>query len=535
MTEIIKSDVLVIGSGLAGSLFSNELTNNSSYKINLISKTDIGETNTRYAQGGIAAVLSKDDQISKHVEDTLIAGAGLCRRNVAEEIISSSKLAIETLQKIGVHFDPDEASGKIALGREGGHTQRRIAHVTDKTGQAIQSALSDTITNNDKITIYENYIAIDLVNINGQIAGAYVLNQKTGIVERFSAKITILATGGVGKVFLYTSNPKIASGDGLAMAYRAGATVANMEMIQFHPTLYYNTEYHNFLLSEALRGEGAYLINSNKERFMIKQHEMAELAPRDIVSRAIDSELKQSGEDHVFLDISHKDPEFVKQRFPTIYSTTKRFGQDMTKEPIPVVPAAHYMVGGVRVKTNGQTDLKGLLALGEVSYTGFHGGNRLASNSLLEAAVMALNSSVYAKSLLDAEELQLYEFPEWETGNAVDSDEAVIVTHNWDELRRLMWSYVGIVRSTKRLLRAEKRIELLNDEVKEYYWKFKVTADVIELRNLVQVADLIVKSALFRKESRGAHFTLDYPDQIKEIRETLIQKNIGVFHSELIK
>jgi len=532
--EPYNSDILIIGTGLSGLLATYEITQQSDYSINLITKTRTTETNTSYAQGGIAAVLSETDNIEAHVKDTLIAGAGLCRPDVVQEIIKQGPKIVHKLEQLGVKFD-EQRDHQIELGREGGHTKRRVAHVTDRTGQAIQEAMTASTSDLDHVNHFENHLAIDLVTINGQIAGAYVLDRESQVVKRFQAKLTILATGGLGKVFLYTSNPDIASGDGLAMAYRAGATVANTEFIQFHPTLYYNAEHRNFLISEAVRGEGAKLLDRKGNRFMVGQHELAELAPRDIVSRAIDLQLKQSGDDYVRLDISHKDPEFIKERFPTIYNTTKQYGLDITQESIPVVPAAHYSIGGVRAKINGSTDLTGLLAIGEVSYTGLHGGNRLASNSLLEAAVMGTRAARRAIELLDQGKVSLYQFPDWQTGDAVDSDEAIIVTHNWDELRRLMWSYVGIVRSTKRLLRAEKRIELLKHEVNQYYWNFKVTPDIIELRNLVQVAELIVKAALFRKESRGAHYTLDYPDYSDTVRDTLIQKNLGVFFSEIIK
>lgn len=533
MAQSYESDILVIGSGISGLLFAYNIAKKSDYTINLITKRDLTESNTRYAQGGVAAVLSDQDSYANHVRDTLEAGAGLCRKNVVEEIVKTGPAIIEQLKQIGVEFDTDDTA-HIDLGKEGGHSERRVAHVADATGLAIQSALVRTIRSVDQVGIFEYHTAIDLVTINNRIAGAYVINNKSEEVISFSAKITVLATGGAGKVFLYTSNPDIASGDGHAMAYRAGATMANMEFIQFHPTLYYNPSYRNFLISEALRGEGA-ILRSTRGRFMENVHEMKELAPRDIVARAIDLEMKKTGEDFVLLDISHKDPEFIKSRFPTIYSTLLEQGLDITKDPIPVVPAAHYTVGGVRAKLNGQTDLDGLLAIGEVAYTGLHGANRLASNSLLEGAVMSTEAVRYTLDQLNDNAIEHYSFPDWETGDAVEPDEAVIVSHNWEEVRRTMWSFVGIVRTTKRLLRAWKRLEVLREEVIDYYWDFHVTPDIIELRNLIHISEMVVQSALFRKESRGTHYTQDYPHTLTDARDTLIQKNLGIFLSEIVK
>ncbi|MHA2503096.1 MAG: L-aspartate oxidase [Candidatus Kariarchaeaceae archaeon] len=529
--DIITSDVLVIGSGIAGLLYTYNLVKQSDLSVNLITKRELVESNSRYAQGGVAAVLSPTDNFEAHVEDTLVAGAGLCRPERVREIISLGPDIIDQLTSIGVKFDIEDEA--IALGREGGHHARRVAHVADATGQAIMDELVKTITELDHVRIFEHHTAVDLVTINNQTAGAYVLNNQTEEVLRFSSRMTVLATGGAGKIFLYTSNPDIASGDGHAMAYRAGATLANMEFIQFHPTLYYNPNFKTFLITEAIRGEGGILCGTTGNRFMEGVHELKELAPRDIVARAIDEEMKRSGADFVLLDISHKDAEFVKERFPSIYSTLLQQGLDMTKEPIPVVPAAHYTIGGVRVETNGKTDVNGLLAIGEVSHTGLHGANRLASNSLLEGAVMSLKAAEYTIETLKHSN-GLYSFPPWEPGAAVAPDEAVIVSHNWDEVRRTMWSFVGIVRTTKRLLRALKRLEVLKEEVLEYYWSFHITPDIIELRNLIQISELVVESALFRKESRGAHFTQDYPRTSKYVRETLIQKNLGIFQSELL-
>jgi len=511
-----ENDVLIIGGGIAGLSLALRLHKlNPDFSITIITKQSIEEANTRYAQGGFSSVFSSSDSFESHIADTLEAGAGICRIDIVKEMISEGPNAVNQLIEWGVKFDRDQ-NNDIELGMEGGHHERRIVHVKDYTGLAIQDTLILQIKKISKIKIHEKQIAIDLVYISDQIAGAYVYDEASQSVNSYSSKITVLASGGAGKVFRYTSNPDIASGDGIAMAFRAGARIANMEFIQFHPSILFNTELLTFLITEAIRGEGAIILNMDGARFMPDIHELAELAPRDIVARAIDEEIKRSGSDHVLLDISFKDPEYIKNRFPAIYSTLKKCGVDMTKEPIPIVPGAHYTIGGIKAKINGETNLKGLLAIGEVANTGLHGANRLASNSLLEGSIMANHAAQYISK--EIYNFKLYDFPEWEIGSAVETDEAIIITHNWAELRRLMWNYVGIVRTTKRLLRAKTRIELLKQEVTQYYWDFHVTRDIIELRNVVEVAELIVISALARKESRGAHYTSDQTQQLRNER-----------------
>ncbi len=527
--HVVESDVLVIGSGISALTFTLNLAMNSKYTVNIVTKREIDECNTKYAQGGIAAVLDPEDDFHKHLTDTLVAGDGLCIPEVVEEIVRMGPAIIRQLQEWGVEFDAE--NGSLDLGREGGHHHRRIAHVRDYTGMAIESALVQQLKRLDSVDIYEHHTAIDLVIIEGKVAGAYVFNNKTGEVYNFQSKVTVLATGGAGKVFLYTSNPDVASGDGIAMAYRAGTTIRNMEFVQFHPTCLYHPYAKSFLITEALRGEGAILKTVSGDRFMQRYHTMGELAPRDKIALAIDAELKRTGDDFVLLDISFKDAEFIVDRFPLVYSTLQRYGIDMTKEPVPVVPAAHYTIGGIATDLNGQTDVKGLFAIGEASNTGLHGANRLASNSLLEGAVMGKKAAQAIIGMLDRG-IDSYSFPHWIPGDAVESDEGVIVTHAWDEIRRAMWNYVGIERSTKRLIRAYKRLELIREEINEYYWNYKVTMPLLELRNLLDTAELIVLSALERKESRGSHYMKDFPKKSPEVRDTLIQKNLGVYLSK---
>jgi L-aspartate oxidase len=516
-----KSDVLIIGSGAAGLTCALHLSEH--FNIHLLCKGKLSEGATFYAQGGIAAVLDHQDSVESHVEDTLIAGAGLCNRETVQHTVENSREAIEWLIKYGVNFSLEEnatqGSSDYHLTREGGHSHRRIIHAADATGKAVQNTLSSAVSNHRNITLFENYNAIDLVTthtlgIIGEINrchGAYALNRNTGKVESFNAQFVVLATGGASKVYLYTSNPDISSGDGIAMAWRSGCRVANLEFNQFHPTCLFHSKAHSFLITEALRGEGALLKLPNGERFMTRFDQRAELAPRDIVARAIDHEIKRLGVDCVYLDISHKDSEFIRSHFPTIYQRLLDLNIDITKEPIPVVPAAHYTCGGVVVDKNSATDLTNLYAVGEVAFTGLHGANRMASNSLLECLVFAKTA---AETILKQKQGSPYtpvQIPGWDESQVSDSDEEVVVSHNWHELRHLMWNYVGIVRTTKRLERAQRRIQLLKQEVKDYYSNFKVTSDLLELRNLITVAELIIECAMRRKESRGLHYSLDYP------------------------
>lgn len=530
----LQYDYLVIGSGIAGLFFAINIAPYG--KVAIITKKDKAESNTNYAQGGIAAVMSNDDSFELHVRDTLIAGAGLCKEEVVRQIVQEGPSCIEELMKLGIQFSVREtpsSDGKpeLDLGREGGHSKRRILHAKDITGRELERALVNAASKQPNIHIYENHIAIDLITtrklgIDGEnrCLGAYVLNKQTGEIITFSARATILATGGCGKVYLYTTNPDIATGDGVAMAYRAGAKIANMEFIQFHPTCLYHPKAKSFLISEAVRGEGAVLKNLNGEEFMDKYHPLKSLAPRDIVARAIDTEMKKTGTEYVLLDCTNRPAPFLMNRFPNIYQTCLKYGIDMTKEPIPVVPAAHYQCGGVVTDINGVTNINGLFAIGEVACTGLHGANRLASNSLLEAVVCARRA---AKYLIQNPPTPVnVKIPKWESGNAQNPDEMVVISHNWDEIRRLMWDYVGIVRTTKRLLRAKTRIANLQEEIQQYYWDFVVTSDLLELRNIATVAELIINCALQRKESRGLHYTLDYPNPSEEWakRDTIVCK-----------
>ena len=510
-----RHDVLIIGSGAAGLSLALKLA--PDYRVAVLSKKTITEGSTFYAQGGISAVLADDDSIESHVQDTLNAGAGLCDEKVVRHTVENSAAAIEWLLELGVPFtrSDDDNSAGLHLTREGGHSHRRVAHADDMTGRAIETTLVGEARKHDNITLYEHHLAVDLITIekNGsrRCLGAYVLDCKANHVDVFRARTVIIATGGASKVYLYTSNPDSATGDGIAMAWRAGCRIANMEFMQFHPTCLYHPKAKSFLISEAVRGEGGVLKLPNGERFMHRFDERAELAPRDIVARAIDHEMKRLGADHIYLDISHKPADFILKHFPNIHARCLEYGFDMTKEPLPVVPAAHYTCGGVMTDLNARTDIEGLYAVGEVSFTGLHGANRMASNSLLECLVFA---HAAARDIMSRKQEAQDETPiaPWDESRVTDSDEHIVVTHNWDELRRFMWDYVGIVRTTKRLERAKHRVDLLNSEIDEYYSNFRITSDLIELRNLALVADLIINSALSRHESRGLHYIRDYPE-----------------------
>ncbi|MGD8327418.1 MAG: L-aspartate oxidase [Sphingomonadales bacterium] len=530
--KVIHTDVLIIGSGAAG--LSAALRLAPHMKVAVLSKGALSEGSTDWAQGGIAAVLQAGDTLESHIEDTLVAGAGLCNRAAVEHMVNHGPEAVERLIELGVEFSKYEGESSNGssyhLTKEGGHSHRRVIHVADATGHAVQVALMNAAKAAPNITLYENRIAVDLItqrHVGGEkrCHGAYILDRKRQAVDCFLAKSVILATGGASKVYLYTSNPDGATGDGIAMAWRAGCRVANMEFNQFHPTCLYHPKAKSFLITEAMRGEGALLKLPNGERFMDRFHEMAELAPRDVVARAIDHEMKRQGLDHVLLDISHKPADFVISHFPTIYRRCRDYGYDITKEPIPVVPAAHYTCGGVMTDLNARTDLPGLYAAGECAHTGLHGANRMASNSLLECLVMA--DSAAGDILKQSNELaDPLPAPLWDESRVTDSDEEIVVTHNWHEMRRFMWDYVGIVRTTKRLQRAKNRVDLLAKEAEDYYGNFRVTRDLLELRNLVTVADLIVRSAQARHESRGLHYTLDYPDLVPDTSDTILTPEI---------
>ncbi|OGT30495.1 MAG: L-aspartate oxidase [Gammaproteobacteria bacterium RBG_16_51_14] len=535
MHDQYRHDVLIIGSGAAGLSLALKLAEFADVAV--LSKGPLTEGATLYAQGGVSAVLDNSDSIESHLQDTLAVGAGLCDPDVVRFVVENGFKSIQWLINQGVNFTratSAEGGTPYHLHKEGGHSHRRIIHAADATGRAIESTLESQAHAHPRIAIFEYHTAIDLITsakiggTHNHCLGAYVLNQKADEISVFRARTVVLASGGAGKVYLYTSNPDICTGDGIAMAWRAGCRIANMEFVQFHPTCLYHPKAKSYLISEALRGEGAKLLLTNGDAFMQRFDARVELAPRDIVARAIDHEMKRTGDSCVFLDISQKPKDYLISHFPTIYQRCLEFGIDISREPIPVVPAAHYTCGGVVNDKNGRTDLPGLYAIGEVSCSGLHGANRMASNSLLECVVYAHAAYTDIRQHMDTYQMP-GELPDWDESRVTDSDEEVVVSHNWDEIRRYMWDYVGIVRTNKRLQRAQHRTRLLQAEIADYYGNFRITNDLIELRNLVIVAGLIIESALLRKESRGLHYTLDYPlaDTSKPARNTILQKNLS--------
>lgn len=529
-SQIHDHDVLIIGSGAAGLTLALSLPKH--LRVAMVCKDKSSEGSTWYAQGGVAAVIDEYDSVESHIRDTLEAGAGLCHEDVVRFVVERSSAVISWLVELGVQFDmrwsKSGQKNEFHLTQEGGHSHRRVIHAADATGREISQTLSDALKGHDNVTLYERYVGVDLITADRlghsgtHCVGAYVLDLDTEEVELFRARHVVLATGGASKVYLYTSNPDTASGDGIAMAWRAGCRVGNLEFNQFHPTCLYHPEAKSFLISEALRGEGAKLLLPDGTRFMDRFHPRGELAPRDVVARAIDHEMKRLGCDFVYLDISHKDDDFIRQHFPTIYERCLEFGIDITKSPMPIVPAAHYTCGGIVTDLRGRTDVPNLYAIGESSFTGLHGANRMASNSLLECMVFGRAAAAdIAAADNDGQPLDV-DIPPWDASQVTDSDEDVIISHNWDELRRFMWDYVGIVRSNKRLQRARRRVQLLQQEVAEYYGSHRINRDLVELRNLINVADLIIQSAIRRKESRGLHYTIDYPDRLPEARDTIL-------------
>ncbi|MDA7751480.1 L-aspartate oxidase [Methylophilaceae bacterium] len=524
---MLNFDVAIVGSGLAGLSTALKLADDK--KIAIISKRTLSESSSQWAQGGIAASVSSVDSTDAHVNDTVVAGAGLCDESVTKFVTANSASALNWLTKMGVNFTKQANTSELHLTKEGGHSHRRIAHVADTTGSAIQSTLIEKVNNHPNITIFEDHIAVDLItnkklnNIKTEqniCLGLYVLENTSGKVVTIQADVTVLATGGASKVYLYTTNPDVSTGDGISMAWRSGCRVANMEFVQFHPTCLFHPHEKSFLISEVLRGEGGILKLPNNKPFMHLYDVRGDLAPRDVVARAIDFEMKKRGIECVYLDISHKSKKFIMEHFPMIYERCLSLNIDISKDPIPVVPAAHYSCGGVMTDFNAQTDVDNLYAVGEAAYTGLHGANRLASNSLLECLVFsdAAVSHILAKHKAHREIL-----PRWDASRVTDADEEVLITHTWNELRRFMWNYVGIVRTNKRLSRAMHRIDMLRDEVNEFYTNFKISNNLIELRNLLQVAELIVKSAISRKESRGLHFSKDFPETSNKKYITILE------------
>lgn len=525
-------DFIIIGSGIAG--LSLALKAAAKGSVAIVTKRGRADSNTSWAQGGVACVTSTEDSFDLHVRDTLEAGAGLCNEEVVRTVVTEGPARIAELIELGMPFDqrktPD-GDRELDLGREGGHSKRRVLHFQDSTGREIEKTLLKSVAEHPDIHVFENHIAIDFLTTGklgyateNSCVGMYVLDESSGKVHTLRSDINVLATGGCGKVYLYSTNPDVATGDGVAMAWRAGATIANMEFIQFHPTCLYHPEVKSFLITEAIRGEGAVLVDNAGRPFMEKYHPLKSLAPRDVVARAIDAEMKRSGEKCVFLDFTHEPADFIRERFPNIFETCMGLGIDISRQPIPVVPAAHYQCGGVKADINGKTTLRGLYAIGEAACTGLHGANRLASNSLLEALVMS--HRCFEATRHEVRERRNYHLPNWKPGKVTDVDELVVIYHNWDEIRRLMWDYVGIVRTGKRLQRAATRLRNLQAEIQEFYWNFKITTDLLELRNLVDVAALIVDCAQSRKESRGLHYTLDYPetDEVHFLKDTLMRR-----------
>ncbi len=518
----MEFDFVVIGSGIAGLTFSLEAAEHGS--VCLLTKRKAQDSNTAWAQGGVACVISDEDSFDLHVADTLEAGAGLCREDAVRTIVTEGPESVQAAIDLGVEFDKRQLEGggsELDLGREGGHSRRRILHTRDTTGLELETKLLAAVREHANIQLLEHHFALDLITtsklgmaIDNRCIGLYTLDEERGEVIVIRSDRVLLATGGSGKVYLYTTNPDVATGDGVAMAWRAGAAVANMEFVQFHPTCLFHPQSKSFLISEAVRGEGGVLIDADGREFMDAYDERKSLAPRDIVARAIDREIKKKGSQCVYVDITHKPGDFVKERFPHIYETCLKLGIDITKEPIPVVPAAHYQCGGVLTDVNGVSTVPGLYAVGEVAYSGLHGANRLASNSLLEGLVVARRAARYVlENQPPGVSMEPFDLPEWKSGDVTDVDELVVIYHNWDEIRRLMWDYVSIVRTTKRLQRAATRLRNLKREVQEFYWNFKISSDLLELRNLVEVATLIVDSAAQRRESRGLHYTLDYTER----------------------
>jgi L-aspartate oxidase len=525
-------DFVIVGSGIAGLSLALRVAKFGT--VAMVTKRNLPDSNTAWAQGGVAAVTSVEDSFDLHVKDTLVAGAGLCHPDAVRTIVTEGPSAIQDLMELGVHFDErvlEDGHRELDLTKEGGHSKRRVLHYHDTTGREIEQRLVAAVEATAEIVVLQNHMAIDLITTGklgytteDRVVGIYVLDETTGEVTALRTDRLILGTGGCGKVYQYTTNPNIATGDGVAMAWRAGAAIANMEFIQFHPTCLYHPEARSFLITEAMRGEGAKLIDVSGREFMKKYDSRGALAPRDIVARAIDAEMKKSGAPCMFLDITHKPAAFIKERFPNVYETCFGLGIDITAQPIPIVPAAHYQCGGVKADLDGATTLRGLFAIGEVACTGLHGANRLASNSLLEAVVLAKRCAAALLRPKYSKYHQEIHLPPWRPGHAQDVDELVVIYHNWDEVRRLMWDYVGIVRTSKRLQRASTRLRNLQREIQEFYWDFKLTTELLELRNLCTVASLIVDSALSRRESRGLHFTLDYPavDDADYLRDTIL-------------